>query len=453
VALLHKPKRPTLPPGTVLDDRFEVEDLLGAGSFGAVYRAKQLVFGKPLRTVALKLFAADRVSPASVREVFSDAITLIGLQEQSPDPEVGRRMIQVYDIGLLKSPAPQAFMSMKLVPGKKTLEASVNRWRHARMPVATSLELLGELLIPLAWMHTREVPVVHGDLKPDNVLQGEDDRTLILTDFGLAAHVPLGSFGGAVAYQAPENLAGHTAGTPADVYAVGLIWYEMLTGRHPFDGVGLEGTAAGDDAAYVRAQQAARKWPVRKADPDDDSPRIAPASESNAELRSHPQLEAVLNRCLAYWEADRYPNARLLLDDLNAYRAGGAVAGATPVRAAPPPPPTAAPALPQKTAAALVADAAALLQGGQFPESLAAAEGAARKDPKSVPARLAQARALVALKRADAARQCCTDAQALAPDDPDILAVLAEVLEAMGKAALAHRVRDQERDLRAKKRR
>src|ERR1700730_5276953 len=76
--------------GTVLDQRFELREFLGAGNFGAVYRAKQLVFGRPIRDVALKLFKSDRVTRENVHEVFADAVTLIGLQEECPDPDVGR---------------------------------------------------------------------------------------------------------------------------------------------------------------------------------------------------------------------------------------------------------------------------------------------------------------------------------------------------------------------------
>lgn len=436
MAVLTRPKRPTLPPGTVLDDRFELGPLLGAGSFGAVYQAKQLVFGKPLRTVALKLFEADRVNPGNVRDVFGDAVTLIGLHDESPDPEVTRRLIQVYDIGLVKSPQPRAFMSMKLVPGKKTLETAVRRWQAAKMPVATALSFLIELLTPLAWMHTRDVPVVHGDLKPDNVLLAEDDQTLILTDFGLAARLPLGSLGGAIAYQAPENLAGHPAEPPADVYAVGLIAYELLTGRQPFADADLEATAAGD-GDHVRRHQAARKWPIRPARGGDDSPRIPPASEVNAELRAHPQLEAIVNRCLAEWQADRYPNARLLLADLLEYRASGAVVGLA-----------AAPTAGRPTAAKAshtLADAEALLATRQFDAALAAV-----KSNPSTRARLVEVRAKFGLGHLQDAYALCHAARAAAPDDPDVCVILADVLDALKKPIQAAAQRKLADELRVK---
>src|SRR5262245_44737720 len=128
-----KKPRPALPPGAILDERFEVQERLGAGAFGAVYRARQMVFGLPFRDVALKLFEAEHVSRANAREVFGDAVTLLGLQEtQRCPPEVARHMIQVYDLGLLRTPAgEQAFMTMKIVPGRKTLQSAVIRWQDA----------------------------------------------------------------------------------------------------------------------------------------------------------------------------------------------------------------------------------------------------------------------------------------------------------------------------------
>ena len=129
------------------------------------------------------------------------------------------------------------------------------------MPVELSLTFLRELLIPLAWMHTLENPAVHGDIKPDNILMNGESR-LILTDFGLAARLPLGSTGGCIPYQAPESLLGGTAEIPSDIYATGLVWYEMLTGHHPFEDVGAEATSTADVQAYLRAHQESRKWPM-----------------------------------------------------------------------------------------------------------------------------------------------------------------------------------------------
>ena len=104
-------------------------------------------------------------------------------------------------------------------------------------------------------------PAVHGDLKPENVMLTLDSR-LVLVDFGLAARMPLGVRGGTIAYDAPEKLLGLIGGPLADVYSVGVIWYELLTGLHPFKDVGLDATARGDADGYTQAHIASRKWPI-----------------------------------------------------------------------------------------------------------------------------------------------------------------------------------------------
>ncbi|NQU36109.1 MAG: protein kinase, partial [Actinobacteria bacterium] len=233
--------------GTLLDDRFEIVEFLGAGSLGEVYRAKQLAFGQTMREVAIKLFRVDKVTSDNIHDVFYDVIVLVGLLEDLPALGVASRLMRVYDIGVLKTPAPRAFVSMKLIRGKKTLANIIRQRRHGGMRVRTSLGLLRQILTPLAWMHTLDQPIAHGNIKPGNVLMDEESN-LILTDFGLAARLPLGSFGGAIQYQAPESLQAGEVSASADVYAIGLIWYKMLTGRHPFEAI-----AAGDVRAFVQA--------------------------------------------------------------------------------------------------------------------------------------------------------------------------------------------------------
>jgi len=316
-------QRPHLTPGTVVGDRFEISDFLGAGSFGEVYRARQLLFGRGFRNVALKLFAEGVVTAENAREILNDALVVFGLLDENPTMEVAAHLVQVYDMGIVAAPAPRAFMSMRLIPGKKTLRSEVYRFRYAGgMPVSLSLRYMRELLLPLAWMHSLETPAVHGDLKPENVMLSEDSR-LVLVDFGLAARMPLGVRGGTIAYDAPEKLLGLMGGPTADVFSVGVIWYELLTGQHPFQNVGLEATGRGDSEGYTQAHIAARKWPIcgkDKLPPEQWQNRIAPASEINRDLaEQHPQIELLLNKCLADDMVERFANARVLLDMVENY--------------------------------------------------------------------------------------------------------------------------------------
>lgn len=443
-----------VPPGTVLDDRFEIVSFLGAGSFGEVYQARQLLFGRTFREVALKLFAANRVSRGNVDDVLSDAITLIGLQEENPSVEIARHLVQVYDMGVVKTPESRTFMSMKLVRGKKTVLNAVRRFEHGGMPVALSLRYLRQLLLPLAWMHTLELPIVHGDLKPDNILLTEDSD-LVLTDFGLATRMPVNSLGGAIAYQAPEKLLDAEAGEPSDMYAVGLIWYEMLTGCHPFAMVGLEASAAKDERAFLRAHQASRKWPIRPTPRGEDpmaEGRIASAAEFNDELKEHPQLEAMLNRCLAYEQSKRYFNARVLLADVDKYLANGSLDAADlawivpeskePARVACP--------KPERTVEARLEDSETLLKQGEFKRAIQAADDILAEDPQRVAALLAKVRALAKLKQTAEARGIQQEAQRLAPQDPDALEALADIFDAEGKPGTAQATRSRAGELRKK---
>lgn len=440
--------------GTVLDDRFEIIELLGAGCFGAVYRARQLAFGREFRQVALKLFDAELVNRRNMREVFNDALAVIGMLENQPDHEVARRIVPVYDIGLLHQPAPErAFISMKLIGNGRTLQSQVRRFEPHGMPVLASLKYLHELLIPLAWMHTMEGAdaVVHGDLKPDNILL-TDKFELILADFGVASRLPIGSAGGAISYQAPETLLKVCDEQQSDMYAVGIIWYELLTSTHPFEKVGLDALACNDSQGYVREHQEARQWPIRPLRPGEDlmAGRIVPASELNSELKEHPQVEQMLNRCLAYRQSDRYPNARVLLDDIRRYQSGVPVQTSTL-------PSTPAKAEPlsttrDKTADALVADAQSFLQLNRIADAIASAQAAIKIDGGCLPAALMLVKAYCASRQFENAKEAWAASQKLAPKNPEVFDAAADMYQAMGKPGMAGPMRDRAVQLRQNRR-
>jgi serine/threonine protein kinase len=440
-----------LSTGTILDDRFEIVEFLGAGSFGEVYRARQIIFGRAFRQVALKLFAEGTVTAENAYEVLNDAIVLAGLQEEHQEKDAVKRIVQVYDMGIVKTPAPRAFMSMKLIPGKKTLKSEIRRFAHGGgMPVSLSLRYLRQMLMPLGWLHSMESAVVHGDLKPENVLFTEESD-LVVTDFGLAARMPIGTLGGTIAYNAPEKLLGMPAGPEADVYAVGIMWYEMLTGRHPFEHVGIEATAQGDKDGYTRAHLEARKWPICAEGENGlppDGKRIEPASDLNHELsEQHPQLDAVLRRCMAYDISKRYPNARVLLSHIDQYIQSGHLASHdidhVIEMTSPSNNPSGAEArLQEKSVEDTLADAGALIKQGKPDRALQLAEGLLGDNPNDVAVLLVKSRALAGLAgRLEEAAHVCAQAQKLAPGHPDVFEVRADILDARGKPAQAQTFR------------
>ncbi len=208
-------------PGTVIAGRYRIVALLGAGGMGEVYRADDLTLGQP---VALKLLPWDVSADPSRVALFRSEVRLA---RQVSHPNVCR----IYDIGEADG---RHFLSMEYVDGEDL--ASLLR-RIGRVPPDKGLEIARQLCAGLAAVHARGV--VHSDLKPANVMI--DGRGNVrLADFGLAsapgAHEALSSFAGTPAYMAPERFEGKPATIASDIYALGLVVYEVLSGRPAFEG-------------------------------------------------------------------------------------------------------------------------------------------------------------------------------------------------------------------------
>jgi len=207
--------------GTVFGDRYRIVGPLGRGGMGEVYRADDLRLGQP---VALKFLPEQLQDDPDRRErLFSE----VRLARQVSHPAVCR----VYDVGEADG---QPFLSMEYVDGEDL--ASLLR-RIGRLPPDKALDIARQLCAGLAAAHDRDV--LHRDLKPENVML--DGRGKIrITDFGLAmlAETLRGDDvrSGTPAYMSPEQLAGREATVRSDVYALGLVLYELFTGRRTFGG-------------------------------------------------------------------------------------------------------------------------------------------------------------------------------------------------------------------------
>jgi Protein kinase domain len=214
---LGEPSRFT--PGQILAGRYRIVTPLGRGGMGEVYRADDLALGQ---AVALKFlagrFAADPDRLARFRKE-------VRMARQVSHPNVCR----VYDLGEAEG---QLFLTMEYIDGEDL--ASLLR-RIGRLPQDKGVELSRQLCMGLAAAHERGV--LHRDLKPGNVMI--DGRGQVrLTDFGLAGFA--GGFEGAEvragtpAYMAPEQQAGLEVTVQSDLYALGLVLYELFTGRRAF---------------------------------------------------------------------------------------------------------------------------------------------------------------------------------------------------------------------------
>jgi serine/threonine-protein kinase len=211
------------PPGTVLAGRYRVVHRLGAGGMGEVYRADDLRLGQP---VALKFLPA---AVAHERERLDRLAAEVRLGRQIADPHVCR----LYDIVEADG---QAFVTMELVEGEDL--ASLVR-RIGRLAPDKAAELSRQIASGLAAAHARRV--LHRDLKPANVMLDREGQARI-TDFGLAVETSGaadGVFAGTPAYMAPEQLAGGPATVQSDLYALGLVLFELFTGRRALEGSDL----------------------------------------------------------------------------------------------------------------------------------------------------------------------------------------------------------------------
>ena len=203
-------------PGTILDERYRIIGRLGKGGMGEVYRADDLKLGQP---VALKFLPpeVDR-DPARLTELHTE----VRMARQVSHPNVCR----VYDVGEYEG---HTFLSMEYVDGEDL--ASLLR-RIGRFSPDRAIELARQICAGLAAAHDRGV--VHRDLKPANIMVDGSGRIRI-TDFGLAGAAGETLRAGTPAYMAPEQLAGREVTPRSDIYALGLVLYELFTGRRAIE--------------------------------------------------------------------------------------------------------------------------------------------------------------------------------------------------------------------------
>jgi len=218
------------PPGVpvLVADRYLLGRLLGRGGAAEVFRAHDQVLG---HAVAVKIFLPG-VAATDARRQHREIMTLAGFSHRS--------LVMVYNAGEHEG---RAFFVMQLVEGRTLAD----RLREDPLPAAETAQLGIALADALAYVHGRGV--IHRDVKPANVLLDQHGRPR-LSDFGIAAVVDstqitsTGMMIGTAAYLAPEQVRGHPVGPGADVYALGLVLLECLTGRREYPGSPMEAALA-----------------------------------------------------------------------------------------------------------------------------------------------------------------------------------------------------------------
>src|ERR1051326_6459128 len=206
-------------PGRLIAGRYRIIALLGKGGMGEVYRADDLTLGQ---AIALKFLPDEAARDEGLLERFRNEVRIA---RKVSHPNVCR----VYDVGDVEG---QTFFTMEYVDGEDL--ASLLR-RIGRLPSDKAVEISRQLCAGLAAAHAKGV--LHRDLKPANIML--DGRgQVVITDFGLAGvaddirGAEVGS--GTPAYMAPEQLAGKEVSTRSDIYALGLVLYEVFTGKRAF---------------------------------------------------------------------------------------------------------------------------------------------------------------------------------------------------------------------------
>ncbi len=246
------------PPGTLLNQRYRIISVLGKGGMGEVYRANDLILGQP---VALKFLPPETAGDEMILNRFRNEVRVA---RQVSHPNVCR----VYDLGEADG---QPYLSMEYVDGE---DLSTLLKRIGRLPQDKGVELARQLCAGLAAAHDKGV--LHRDLKPANLLINSHGQ-LVITDFGLAGlaeHVQSDVRSGTPAYMAPEQFAGLEVTRKSDIYSLGLVLYEIFTGK--------------------RAHQAETRAELQKLKDSNSAPPI-----SSLVKDLDPAIERVIERCLA----------------------------------------------------------------------------------------------------------------------------------------------------------
>ena len=218
-------------PGEIIAaGRYKILGPLGGGGAGEVYKAHDQIMDQD---VALKFLAAEPTGGDPAR---SRLVSEVEMARKVAHPNV----VKVYDIGQLED--GEAFLSMEFIDGEDL--ASLLR-RSGRLSHERTVQIAGELCAGLGAMHDHDV--LHRDLKPSNIVIDGDGHAHI-TDFGIAALVPTAAgeipFAGTPAFMAPGLFHHKQPSIQCDLYALGIVLYEIVTGKEPFGGVPADGLQA-----------------------------------------------------------------------------------------------------------------------------------------------------------------------------------------------------------------
>ncbi len=280
-----------LQPGDVLGGRYEILQLLGEGGMGAVYKARDRELD---RFIALKLIRPELASSPAILARFKQELLLA-------HQVTHKNVIRIYDFSEADG---VKFITMEFIEGVDLRRLLLD---HGKLAPTEAVDLIRQVCFALHAAHT--VGVIHRDLKPQNIMQDKHARILVM-DFGLARSVDsegmtqTGALVGTMEYMSPEQAMGSELDQRSDIFALGLIFFELLTGKTPYK--------ADTALASLLKRNQERAIPAVELDP------TIPKG-----------LSDIVGKCLERDVNARYGNAQEILDDLDAWRGDRPVLAST----------------------------------------------------------------------------------------------------------------------------
>jgi len=209
-----------LPSGFLLADRYEIADVLGRGGMGVVYRAKDRTLDE---IVAIKMLHVEN----------ADLADMLKRETKLARKVTHRNILRIYDLGEL---GEHQFISMEFVTGA-TLKSLLRRVK--KLPVPVGVRILRQICLGLKAAH--ETGIVHGDIKPENIMINTAKGEVKIMDFGVARVAAIDPGGeqtvsGTPAYMSPEQFQGAGVDARADIYSLGVMTFELFAGKPPFEG-------------------------------------------------------------------------------------------------------------------------------------------------------------------------------------------------------------------------
>ncbi len=277
-----------LAPGAVLAGRYEILAVLGTGGMGSVYRAQDRELD---RMVALKVIRPELARNPAIVDRFKQELRL-------SHKVTHRNVVRMYD---LSEDAGMRFVTMELVAGRDLRSILEER---GKLPADEAASLLEQICFALETAHNEGI--LHRDLKPQNVMVEENGRVVVM-DFGLARTIEgdgmtqSGALVGTMEYMSPEQALGKELDQRSDIFALGLMGYEMLTGLMPF-----------------KAESAIASLLRRTREPAESCTKVDPAIPV--------VLGGIIDKCLAVDVEQRYKSAGEVLHDLEVWRGKAAAA-------------------------------------------------------------------------------------------------------------------------------